>query len=112
MSHINWFEKYLEIFDNIESCMIELGVWASEAPSQKALQSTMPFCVDTMSLEEWLQFVFLPKMREMIHNNQLPPGPAQIAPMAEEVYKEQADKLPLIRLIKKFDEISHLSRLH
>ncbi|NVK21273.1 MAG: YqcC family protein [Kangiellaceae bacterium] len=112
MSSINWFEKYAEIFDLIEDCMINLDLWSVHKPSEQALASTMPFAVDTLSLEQWLQFIFLPRMREMLDNEQLPPGPAQIAPIAEEVFKKDDDKHELIKLMKKFDEISHVSHLH
>lgn len=112
MSSIDWLTKYIEIFDRIEEHMVELELWSESHPGDHKLQSSMPFCVDTLQLEEWIQFVFLPKMREYVEEERLPPGPAQITPMAEEVYKNQPELKSLIELLRKFDEISHLSHLH
>ncbi len=109
---INWFEKYRENFDLIESALKDCNLWALAPPSQEAMASTIPFAVDTMPLENWLQFIFLPRMRESIDNRQLPPGPAQIFPIVEEAFKGKSEIAPLLDAMRKFDEISHLSHLH
>ncbi len=109
---IDWFAKYSENFDLIESALKESGLWSILPPSDEALESTMPFAVDTMSFENWLQFIFLPKMRQSIATHQLPPGPAQIYPIAEEAFKENKNAKVLLDALRKFDEISHLSHLH
>lgn len=112
MKQNDWFDEYLKAFETIEQRLMELDLWTKERPEPEALNSNMPFCVDTLRLEQWLQFVFLPKMKTIIKRKQLPPGPAKIAPIAEEVFKEKQDSHKLIRAIKKFDEVSHLSHLH
>ncbi|WP_223670897.1 YqcC family protein [Kangiella shandongensis] len=112
MKQVDWFEEYLLVFEKIETRLIELELWSSEHPGEDALQSSMPFCVDTLRLEQWLQFVFLPRMRRIVKRKELPPGPAQIAPIAQEAFKETEDSEKLIRAIQKFDEVSHLSHLH
>lgn len=112
MSSINWFEKYSQNFNQLEALMREQGLWAEFPPSMEAMQSTMPFCVDSMPIENWLQFIFLPKMREIVAAKQLPPGPASISPIVEESYKDKPNLKPMISLMKEFDEISRLSHLH
>ena len=60
--------------------------WEEQAPPPQALASTQPFAVDTLSFDQWLQWIFLPRMNELLVL-QLPlPGNSAIAPMAEEVY--------------------------
>lgn len=112
MSQIDWFKKYQENLQQIEAVLKGLGMWSSEPPSKTALESTMPFAVDTMSFEQWVQYIFIPKIQNMIELKQLPPGPAQIHPIAEEVYKEQKNTKPLLDLFKVYDEISYLSHIH
>jgi len=112
MKQIDWFDEYLKVFDTIEKRLMELGLWSQKRPAPEALESSMPFCVDTLKLEQWLQFVFLPRMRRSVERKQLPPGPAQIAPIAQEAFKENPDSDKLIGAIQKFDEVSHLSHLH
>lgn len=112
MSQIDWFAKYTENFDLIEKALKDADLWSVQTPSQEAMESTMPFAVDTMPFENWLQFIFLPKMRDAVGMRQLPPGPAQILPIAEEAFKELSGVKPLLDALRKFDEISHLSHLH
>ncbi len=50
----------------IERELRALGVWAMEAPSLEALASQEPFCVDTLSFEQWLQWIFLPRMKTIL----------------------------------------------
>jgi len=112
MKQINWFEEYLKVFEKIEQHLMELELWSKEHPAPEDLQSSMPFCVDTLRLEQWLQFVFLPRMRRIIEREELPPGPAQITPIAKEAFKETENSEKLLKAIQKFDEVSHLSHLH
>ncbi|WP_251358141.1 YqcC family protein [Kangiella sp. TOML190] len=113
MSQIDWFSKYQDNLATIEQALKITNLWSKTPPSHEAMQSSMPFAVDTMPFENWLQYIFLPRMNEAIRLRQLPPGPAQILPIAEEVYKEQLSLVkPLLDALRKFDEISHLSHLH
>lgn len=65
------------------------GRWVEEPPPPEALRSTEPFAVDTLSFDEWLQWVLLPRMHELLVR-QLPlPADCAIRPMAEEVYATQ-----------------------
>lgn len=112
MKQIDWFDEYLKVFEKIEQRLVELELWSKHRPADEDLQSSMPFCVDTLRLEQWLQFVFLPKMRRSVEREELPPGPAQITPIAKEAFKETEDAEKLIQAIQKFDEVSHLSHTY
>lgn len=69
---------------DIEAELRSLGWWDSAAPSNEALSSTMPFAADTLEFYQWVQFIFLPRMRAMVEQ-QLPlPGACGITPMLEE----------------------------
>lgn len=75
--------------DAIERYLKAHQLWSSETPAPAALASTEPFAVDTLSFEQWLQFLFLPKVRQyLLQHDCLPPG-MSIAPMAKEVYQHQ-----------------------
>lgn len=83
-----------------------LGWWSAAAPSPAALQSAQPFCVDTLTFEEWLQWVFLPRMQQIIENQAALPQQSAIAEMAEVVYAEQLGKTAaLCQQIKRFDQL-------
>ncbi len=76
-----------EVLIDIEAQLRQLGLWDRIPPSTEALASTEPFCVDTMSLPQWLQFVFLPTIYRMLEEEQALPERCGIAPMAEEFFK-------------------------
>jgi len=91
---------------DIEAELRQLGQWASETPTPEALASTEPFCVDTLSFTQWLQFIFLPRMYALLEQNRLPPGPCSIAPLAEEYFKN--GNLDTDRLIRHIAELDRL----
>lgn len=74
----------------IETELRRLDYWESERPPAEALQSTQPFCVDTLSFPQWLQFIFLPKMKYLIEEDVALPAVSGIAPMAEEFFRQEA----------------------
>ncbi len=71
----------------LENDLKYFGLWSLDTPSTEALASTQPFCIDTLSLPQWLQFVFLPRMYQLVDQQAPLPRQCSIAPMAEEYFK-------------------------
>lgn len=86
----------------LEESMHHLSLWPVSKPSLRAMQSTVPFAVDTMSFECWLAYIFIPKMRAVISAGQPIPS-MQIAPAAE-VYLTVPSK-EVISLLRDIDDI-------
>lgn len=63
-------------------------LWQAESPSAQALASTEPFCVDTLSFSQWLQWVMVPRFEQMIAAGMSLPSRCEIQPMAEEGLKD------------------------
>ena len=76
-----------EVLIDIEAQLRQLGHWDKVPPSSEALASSEPFCVDTLTLPQWLQFVFLPTMYELLEADAKLPERCVIAPMAEEYFR-------------------------
>ncbi|MCB1844680.1 MAG: YqcC family protein [Halioglobus sp.] len=72
---------------DIEAQLRQIGQWDRVPPSSQALASDQPFCVDTMTLPQWLQFVFLPTLYDMLEAGEALPERCGIAPMAEEYFR-------------------------
>lgn len=72
------------LLDGLTDAMTAAHLLSEQAPSEQALSSKMPFCCDTMSFENWLQFVFLPKMSHLISRELPLPEKLEITPMAEQ----------------------------
>lgn len=63
-----------------------LDLWSMQPPSIAALSSREPFCVDTLSFELWLQWVFIPRMVQIIESDGVVPPGCHIQPMGEEAF--------------------------
>ncbi|TIH07354.1 YqcC family protein [Pseudomonas leptonychotis] len=82
------------------------GWWQAQAPSLDALSSEQPFCVDTLAFEQWLQWMFLPRMKQLLEAGAVLPSVSGIQPMAEQVYGGQLKKAgQLIKLLGEFDQL-------
>ncbi|MDU0356088.1 YqcC family protein [Paraglaciecola aquimarina] len=67
----------------LESCLKNSQIWSDIVPPEEALASKVPFAYDTMALESWLQFIFIPQIRYLIRSNQMLPNDMALYPMAE-----------------------------
>ena len=92
-------DQLTELLNALEAEMRAQGRWDRQAPAQHALQSTQPFAVDTLSFDQWLQWVLLPRMHELLLLQMPLPASCSIAPMAEEVYGQDDRGGARIRLI-------------
>lgn len=71
----------------IEMELRKLDMWATERPPEEAFESTEPFCLDTLAFTQWIQFVFLERMKVIVENDHPLPRVSGIAPMAEEYFR-------------------------
>lgn len=92
------------LLDKLEAELRQQLLWSSQAPDAQALASTMPFCCDTLALEQWLQFIFLPRMRALLQAGAALPKKVAILPMAEEAFKTYPQPLlVLLDIIGQLD---------
>jgi uncharacterized protein YqcC (DUF446 family) len=93
--------------DRIAQEMQQAGLWRDQRPSDEALASRVPFCFDTLCFEEWLQWKFLPQMRELLERYGTPPETSSMAPLAEHRFAEiEADTERLLAAIAEFDNLA------
>jgi len=69
-------------------------LWTEEQPSTETLASMESLASDTLTLEHWLPFIFLPTMSQLVETNASLSQSCAIAPMAEEHVKVQSKQLP------------------
>jgi len=95
-----------EVLIDIEAQLRQLGQWSQVHPPAEALASDLPFCVDTLTLPQWLQFVFLPTLYTMLQEGQTLPGRCGIAPMAEEYFRGTGlGSSALVAALVRIDEL-------
>jgi uncharacterized protein YqcC (DUF446 family) len=91
--------------DSIESELRQLGLWSLQPPSAEALASETPFACDVMPLEMWMQWLFLPRMRETVRLGLRPPAACHIHAYAAHVFVPHGVAArPLVQAIRCFDE--------
>ncbi|AMB87134.1 pseudouridine synthase [Pseudomonas agarici] len=82
------------------------GWWDELPPPAQALASVEPFSVDTLEFEQWLQWVFLPKMKIILEQNLPLPNASGILAMAEMVYAQRPGQgRTLQELLARFDQL-------
>ncbi len=90
----------------IERELRALGWWSEVPPSEHKLSSSEPFCVDTLEFEQWLQWIFLPRMKHILEQDMPLPNASGILEMAEMVYTtRQRETQNLQRLLAQFDRL-------
>lgn len=95
-----------DVLLELEAELRLLDWWEEDKPPAKALASQQPFCVDQLAFEQWLQWVFLPRMKAIIESGQPLPSQSGIFVYAEECLRHHgARSAHLLALIKRFDEL-------
>lgn len=90
----------------IELELRNLHWWENQAPSAQALASSQPFCLDSLSFAQWLQWVLLPRMSYLL-DQQLPlPESCAVAAMADMVYQDQLAQTAALR--KQLEQLDSL----
>ncbi len=79
------------------------GHWQTSSPSVADLSSTEPFSIDRLSASEWLQWVFIPKMSQLINDGQPLPKGFLIAPYIEESLKGVGGYNKIVELCHAID---------
>ncbi|QPB84145.1 YqcC family protein [Pseudoalteromonas rubra] len=98
MDHPVW-----QLLDELEHTLRQAKLWQAEPVSEQALQSTQPFCCDTLRFEQWLQFVFIVKMRTLLQNGAPLPANMAIAPMAEVNLAQHPQFNALLGVLQRLD---------
>ena len=89
----------------LEQSLREGMLWSNFTPSVEAFQSELPFAFDTMSFEQWLQFVFIPRMSEIVSNKSALPDNLMLLPMAEHSMGSADKQSGVMDVIKQIDLI-------
>ncbi len=90
----------------IERELRALGVWTTSPPAPEALASQEPFCVDTLAFDQWLQWIFLPRMKQILEHGQPLPAVSGILAMAQMVYQHQSQRMAgLFEALERFDRL-------
>jgi len=98
--------RIADVLLEVEANLRSGGLWEPARPPEADLGSQQPFCLDTLRFEQWLQWIFLPRMKLILEQQQpLPPRSAIFAYAREYLGKSHPASNNLLTLIKRFDEL-------
>lgn len=90
----------------IESLLKQAGLWQYVAPVSEAFTSTEPFCIDTMTPLQWLQWILLPKMQALLDAGAPLPPSLAIAPYYEVALEgDIPERARLLHLLNEVDQL-------
>ena len=98
--------RIADVLLEVEASLRIHGKWDEDKPDANALNSQIPFCMDTLSFEQWLQWIFLPRMKDTIEETKPLPAKSGIFEYAEEcLHKNDPSTTNLLKLLKRFDDL-------
>ncbi|WP_018693336.1 YqcC family protein [Algicola sagamiensis] len=97
-------ERTRELLIALEHAMKEANLWQTEQPPLEALNSQQPFCCDTLDFEQWLEFIFIPRMHALLDGHLPLPENIAVCPMAEEALKGPS-AIKVIDILADIDEL-------
>lgn len=93
----------LALLHHLETLLKHEALWSEQPISANAMASQIPFAADVMAFEQWLQFIYLPRLRErLLTQNTLPPT-MEVAPAAEVYLPHQ---VTIINVLRRLDRLA------
>lgn len=88
----------------IEQILRDHALWQETLSNPAALDSTQPFCMDTLDPVEWLQWVLIPRMHALLDSELALPSEFAIAPYYEMALDSMRDERePLLAALLALD---------
>ena len=92
------------LITQLEAELRKHKLWQTERPSEQALASQLPFAIDSLTFTQWLQFIFIEKITQLLQLNLALPTKMAVAPMASEYFRLQTNTCPeIVALITRID---------
>jgi len=97
--------------DRMEQELRAMGVWQAQPLPPEAFQSRRAFFGDTMSFYQWVQFVLLARIREIVAAGGSFPKQSQVGAYAVRELDGENEAAGLVSLLCEFDRFIE-GRLH
>lgn len=91
--------------DEIEVELKRLGRWTTNSLPDEAFEDMGAFGSNTMSFEQWLQFVLIPRIREIVQEQSDFPAESNLAPYAIRYFDGDTDSSSLHNILYDLDQL-------
>ncbi|SMR99850.1 YqcC family protein [Vibrio mangrovi] len=99
------YQQLNQSLSELEACLQTLQLWQEIPPSVQALSSQQPFAIDTLLPEQWLQWIFIPQMRQRIQELAEIPRGFEMTPYFIEVWRDIPENQEVISGLLRIEEI-------
>ena len=100
------YEVVAQKANAIEAEMKRVGLWQDQPLKPEQYNFHAAFAGDTMAFPQWLQFIFLPRVRDIIaRKGQFPPASNVGAYAVREFDTYREDTVMLTHLLNEFDHL-------
>ena len=91
----------------LEATLRSVDLWNTACPDSEAFDSSEPFCLDTMTMPQWLRYVFIARLRALMDAQRSLPATCQVAPAAEAYlqHAKPSTRLLVVEAIADVDRI-------
>lgn len=88
----------------LEIRLKKTGDWQVDLPTPEAFTSQEPFCVDTMSMEQWLKHIFIPRMQALLDADAPLPEACALSPQIE-MQLPSSSQVLIIEVTQAIDDL-------
>jgi uncharacterized protein YqcC (DUF446 family) len=96
--------KAMQYADHIETEMRRIGLWQNQPLRPEQMRFKQAFAMDTMTFPQWLQFIFLPRVREAVASNSFPQS-SSVGAQAVREFDGFTEADRLVTLLSEFDAL-------
>lgn len=93
----------LLLITEIEADMRRIGLWQAEPLQLGQYQFSKAFAMDTMTFSQWLQFIFIPRVRDCAVSG-IFPSTSQVSIQAIREFEGMPEASHLVTLLSEFDK--------
>ena len=89
----------------IEAEMKSIGMWQTTPLPPAAMNFKKAFAMDTMAYSQWLQFIFIPRVKQIIAQHGNFPSSSSVGAQAIREFDGDTNAANLITLLCEFDAL-------
>ena len=101
----NLIESVKRIIGEIELEMKRIGYWRTEPLPEIAYQFHQAFAVDTMTFTQWLQFILIPRVHQVLDENGVFPTSSMVGTQGLREFDGNERASRLVDLLLEFDQL-------
>ena len=99
------YERAAALCAALEAELKRLGRWRATPLPAAAFENMGAFGENTMTFEQWIQFVLLDRLREIVSERGTFPGGSQLASYAVRAFDDDPDAEPLREILWEIDQL-------